>query len=121
MTLVGREKKKTLDAVSPIPCSSLSDQAHQIDKTLLQEKLFASSVGTHDIQPYFYKATNVPAQDQITITTTITKSRIPTLARLANRFKGKNEQNLFEKKGIRAQLSIFYHDRTHFGRIAHQS
>ncbi|KAI8060743.1 glycosyl-transferase for dystroglycan-domain-containing protein [Gongronella butleri] len=65
-----------------------ANQAHQIDKTLLQEKLFASSAGSHDIQPYFYKATSEPANNAITITTTITRSRIPTLARLANRYRG---------------------------------
>ncbi|KAI8338988.1 glycosyl-transferase for dystroglycan-domain-containing protein [Chlamydoabsidia padenii] len=51
-------------------------------------KAFASSVGNNDIQPYYHKAQHTPIINDITILTTITKSRISTLAILAERYQG---------------------------------
>jgi glycosyltransferase-like protein LARGE len=51
-------------------------------------KAFSSSVGNSDIQPYHHKAKHTPIANDITILTTITKSRIPTLAILAERYQG---------------------------------
>lgn len=51
-------------------------------------KAFSSSVGNSDIQPYHHKAKHTPITNDITILTTITKSRIHTLAILAERYQG---------------------------------
>ncbi|KAI8337535.1 glycosyl-transferase for dystroglycan-domain-containing protein [Chlamydoabsidia padenii] len=52
------------------------------------KKTFSSSVGNSDIRPYYYKAKHTPSANDITIMTTITKSRIHTLAILAERYQG---------------------------------
>ncbi|ORX46057.1 hypothetical protein DM01DRAFT_1339694 [Hesseltinella vesiculosa] len=64
------------------------DQLHQMDLAVVQEKAFSASVGQHTIEPYYHKASQTPQDSDITITTTITKSRIDTLARLAARYQG---------------------------------
>ncbi|KAI9304643.1 glycosyl-transferase for dystroglycan-domain-containing protein [Cunninghamella echinulata] len=56
-------------------------------KTVL-EKAFSSSVGNIDIVPFYFKAKHDPIENDITILTSITRSRISTLKRLAERYQG---------------------------------
>ncbi|KAI8078632.1 glycosyl-transferase for dystroglycan-domain-containing protein [Halteromyces radiatus] len=63
-------------------------QQHQLPTKSVFEKAFSASVGNSDIQPYYFKANHHPTINDITILTTITKSRIHTLAILAERYQG---------------------------------
>lgn len=68
--------------------SNLLEQRHQLEIKSVLAKAFSSSVGSSDIHPYYYKAKHIPSTNDITILTTITKSRIQTLATLAERYQG---------------------------------
>ncbi|CAO3589942.1 unnamed protein product [Absidia cylindrospora] len=65
-----------------------NERQHQLKMKSVLAKAFSSSVGNSDIHPYYYKAKHNPPTNDITILTTITKSRIQTLATLAQRYQG---------------------------------
>ena len=59
------------------------------EKTILS-KAFSSSAGRHpsNVQPYFYRASGLFNQDDITITTIITSNRFEVFARLVKKYRG---------------------------------
>ncbi|CAO3594008.1 unnamed protein product [Absidia cylindrospora] len=65
-----------------------NDEQHQLEMKSVFAKAFSTSVGSSDIHPFYYKAKYSPAANDITILTTITKSRIHTLAILTQRYQG---------------------------------
>ncbi|CAO3645678.1 unnamed protein product [Cunninghamella blakesleeana] len=64
-----------------------NDQHQLLMKTILK-KAFSSSAGNIDMTPFYYKAKHEPIENDITILTSITRSRITTLKRLAERYEG---------------------------------
>ncbi|KAF7726329.1 hypothetical protein EC973_008909 [Apophysomyces ossiformis] len=61
--------------------------SHSIPTELAFSKLFSAS-GSNHVFPYYFKAEKNPIAQDITITTLVTRDRIPNLARLATRYKG---------------------------------
>lgn len=74
----------------------ITKKVHQSDsaslRSVMQEKAFASALGPSDLQPFYYRASEVFQQEDITLSTIVTSDRFPVLSRLATRYKGKKEQ-----------------------------
>ncbi|KAG0169795.1 hypothetical protein DFQ28_002652 [Apophysomyces sp. BC1034] len=64
-----------------------NDISHQLTADIVLSKSF-SAAGSNYISPYYLKAHNEVLAQDITITTLVTRDRIPNLARLAARYKG---------------------------------
>ncbi|KAI8069538.1 glycosyl-transferase for dystroglycan-domain-containing protein [Gongronella butleri] len=62
-----------------------------MSETYIMSKLFAESVSAHSpgqIKPYFYKAQSLVRQQDITLSTLVTRNRFPVLSRLATHYQG---------------------------------
>ncbi|KAF8891755.1 glycosyltransferase family 49 protein [Infundibulicybe gibba] len=59
-----------------------------MDQSLFISKAFSNSLRPTKIIPYYYRASGVIEQDDITITTLITRNRFPVFFRLVERYQG---------------------------------
>lgn len=56
--------------------------------TVLLSKIFSESMGKPNVLPYYYKATEIYDQNDITVCTLVTHDRFPVLARLVKNYRG---------------------------------
>ncbi|PHZ17731.1 uncharacterized protein RHIMIDRAFT_285039 [Rhizopus microsporus ATCC 52813] len=54
----------------------------------MSSKIFSSSMGLDHITPYYFKATKINNQEDITLATLVTRNRFAVLSRLATNYKG---------------------------------
>ncbi|KAL1723730.1 glycosyltransferase family 49 protein [Schizophyllum commune] len=68
--------------------SSTQQPAAETPEDLFLSKAFSNSMRPSKIIPYFYRATNRPAANDITMTTLITSNRFHVFSRLVERYQG---------------------------------
>ena len=75
--------------------SSTQQPAAETPEDLFLSKAFSNSMRPSKIIPYFYRATNRPAANDITMTTLITSNRFHVFSRLVERYQGAQHQSLY--------------------------
>ncbi|ORE19486.1 hypothetical protein BCV71DRAFT_197378 [Rhizopus microsporus] len=61
---------------------------HTLSHNFMSSKIFSSSMGLDHITPYYFKATKISNQEDITLATLVTRNRFAVLSRLATNYKG---------------------------------
>jgi glycosyltransferase-like protein LARGE len=99
MVIIYRVKKKKKPNIYDFFCYVYKQigAAHQLPiETILSKSFSLSSYSDQShIIPYYYKAEEGFVNQDITIVTLVTRNRIPNLARLATRYKGKKRKFSF--------------------------
>ncbi|KAG2201768.1 hypothetical protein INT47_002028 [Mucor saturninus] len=63
-------------------------QNHSIPEDLVLSKVFSDAMGPSKVIPYYFRASEIFDQEDVTIATLVTHNRFPVLSRLATKYKG---------------------------------
>lgn len=67
---------------------NLGGQNHSIPEDLVLSKVFSDAMGPSKVIPYYFRASEIFDQEDVTIATLVTHNRFPVLSRLATKYKG---------------------------------